>query len=160
MSVNLVPSNRFVASVSGFLLDRGSNKCFGYTAAFTACVECSRFLTVLLCLCYHLSCLQDKRDWDAPPPTRWLGSKPGSSALILRLYFHASGCFRIQTGTERGTQWAERAPSRRTMSRKGKESSQEGSSVLCRKYQRGNEEETKHAPIVYVCVCVSVSVSL
>lgn len=45
--------------------------------------------------------------------------------------------FRIPTGTERGTRWAERAPSQLTMSRKGKESSQEGNSVLCRKYQRG-----------------------
>lgn len=53
--------------------------------------------------------------------------------------------FRIPTGTERGIQWAERAPSQLTMSRKGKESSQGGNSVLCRKYQRG------------VCVCVSMS---
>lgn len=53
-------------------------------------------------------------------------------------------CFRIQTGTERGTQWAERARSRLTMSRKGKESSQEENSVLCRKCHRGNGGETQH----------------
>lgn len=41
--------------------------------------------------------------------------------------------FRIRTGTKPGTSWAEREPFQQTMSRRGKESNQEGNSVLCRK---------------------------
>lgn len=43
---------------------------------------------------------------------------------------------RIRTGTRRRTRWAKRAPSRLTMSRKEKESSREGNSVLCRKFTK------------------------
>lgn len=52
--------------------------------------------------------------------------------------------FRTQTGTERGTQWAEREQSRLTMSRKGKGSSQEENSVLCRKYQRDGTDPIRY----------------
>lgn len=64
---------------------------------------------------------------------------------------------RIQTGTERGTQWAERARSRLTMCRKGKESSQGGSSVLCRKYRTANGGELVNVHCQRVRLnCVSV----
>lgn len=64
---------------------------------------------------------------------------------------------RIQTGTERGTQWAERARSRLTMCRKGKESSQGGSSVLCRKYRNANGGELVNVHCQWVRLnCASV----
>lgn len=62
---------------------------------------------------------------------------------VLRFCCLVFGCFRIPTGTEQEILWAERAPSPLTMSRKGKESSQEGNSVLCRKYQKGDKGETQ-----------------
>lgn len=73
--------------------------------------------------------------------------------FCCRVFFRS----RIQTGTERGTQWAERARSRLTMCRKGKESSQEGSSVLCRKYRNANGGELVNVHCQWVRLnCVSV----
>ena len=74
---------------------------------------------------------RDTWDRNTPHLNKMVAHFSTNMKVVLRF------CFRIPTGTERGTQWAEKAPSQQTMSRKGKESSQEGNSVLCRKYQRG-----------------------
>lgn len=117
-----------------------------------------RFLTTLLHLWHqllpsHQVCIESNMsDRNAPHLQNYM------VALKFRLCCCVFGCFRIPTGTEQGTQWAEKAPSQLTMSRKGKESSQEGNSVLCRKYQRGNGVENQHNS-VYVWVLTFLNVS-